>query len=408
MVVSDGATDVFDPSQQTDLPVTDGDWVVLALRSSDCLAFFRSREESSSSRNLLVYDLEEEVPYDGDDLSVDQIATQSGSLIVATNGSDHEATVDRLDLQGAYVSAVTPTVLLALATLGRQLSLRSVDFVLWHSAEGIDLIRLVWGKPVDWRWATSDVDSIAETLRAMQGEEAGADFLLVDWPVGLAASFPDSFQATEVSLDRDDAAAQECQRIVRGTSNPLVDLRSGPLQSSRPLRPIESSLRLFLVAAFLLQLAIVGAAFLRSNQYRQKADQMVAVQEQAFQKIFPGEPIPVGIVSRLESEHRRLVGTRGLSDQNIPKLVSAVPITHKVLSALPKAPNVRFVIDKMEILPDRLALINGTAKSYQELEVIANRMRIAGLDVPPISATKTGDGVTLRLEEIEIVKKEKK
>jgi hypothetical protein len=181
-----------------------------------------------------------------------------------------------------------------------------------------------------------------------------------------------------------------------------MDLRNGPLSSPQPLRPIASSLRTCLLAGVILQLAVIAAAFFRGLDYRSQAAELVGKQQESFQRAFPDDPIPVGIVSRLESEHRRLAGTRGMTNQNVPKLDSAIPVTHILLSALPEPTEVRFKIDRIEIVPEAVAFASGTAKSYGDLETIAERLRLAGLDVPPLSATKTSHGVTLRLEQVRL------
>ncbi|MEM6473530.1 MAG: hypothetical protein AAF802_28480, partial [Planctomycetota bacterium] len=108
--------------------------------------------------------------------------------------------------------------------------------------------------------------------------------------------------------------------------------------------------------------------------------------------------IPVGTLSRLESEHRRLRGTRGLSDQT-PKIPSILSTLHAFLQAAPNPEEARYRFDRIEFTPNELTTANGVAKSFEDQELILARLRTAGLDVPELSATTVRGGVSLKIQQ---------
>ena len=380
--------------------------VVLALPSAQCFSFFRSHDEARLLRNRrsLVYDLEEYLPVDGDDLAIDRMDSKAGFLLIAADCRHITNALKEMEERGAYVSAISPLIFLALADLHREKPLRRVDVVLWQSEEGIDIVRLRQGTPVDWRWTENQIEAVMSALESIVPDLPSPKALLVDGAEGLVDALKGVSDLSQSSSRRNPSAAAECRRIVRGTATPWIDLRSGPLESPDPLRPIASPLRFLCVAAILLQLSVASALLLRGWQYRQQAESHVKSQEDVFQRVYPDEPIPVGIVSRLQSEHRRLSGTRGISNQNIPRLGSCVPAIHVFLSGLPDTSIARYTIDRLEFTPDRLALATGAAKSYGDLERVAEGLRKAGFAIPPVSATQSGGGVSLRLEDIGLIK----
>ena len=59
----------------------------------------------------------------------------------------------------------------------------------------------------------------------------------------------------------------------------------------------------------------------------------------------------------------------------------------------------RYRLTWINVLPERIDL-DGAARSYDDLEIVADALRLGGLDCPPPSATKTSDGVTLKFQEV--------
>lgn len=374
--------------------------VVVAMSTSTCYSFFKSSNDAKrlAKREVLLYELEDEIPVDADDLAVDRIDTKAGTLIAAADGRSASSFIEELEENGHFVSCITPMIFLALADLARRHSIKATDVVAWRSPEGIDVVRLHRGQPIDWRWVDGESGSLDPLLNSLGWVDDKSRVLLLN----ISPSEPtDELSAARViELDRQQCAATESDRIARGRARPWIDLRNGPLAPSDPLRSIASSLRFFAVAALVLQLSVIAGALLVATTYRSESSKLVEKQEVAFQDVFPGRSIPVGIVSRLQSEHRRLSGTRGLTDQAVPKLVSAIPVSHRLLAALPKRDDARYAINRIEFSPSTVVRASGVAKSYGDLELIAERLRRSGMSVPAVSANKVSGGVSLQFENL--------
>ncbi len=388
----------------TSLPdvVEPGGPVVVALPTSDCFSFCRdvSERKRLKNRRRMAYDLEEFLPVDADDLAIASISSRGGLLVIAADAASIAPLLSKLEASGRYVEAIAPMVLLAIAALRRQHSLKPFDYLIWQSDEGVDWIRLVRGEPVDWRWC--EVSSILENLHLddLKDIEKPKRIMLIDVDDNVRQSFEKSNDVLVIEMNREQAAESESARILSGTARPIIDLREGPLASSDPHQAISRVLKCFVALLFAFQICVAGSAFLLRSRYEEQSELLVAQQERAFRETFPNEVIPVGMVARLESEHRRLAGTRGMTGENSPQLRSAIPVAHAFLASMPDPPDSMFFIDRLEFAAAGVLNLNGTAKSYADLELFAERLRVAGLAVPPISATAADGGVSLRFDEI--------
>lgn len=379
--------------------------VVVAIESSDCTSFFRSRSDKRRLKNRasLVYDLEEFLPIDADDLAIDLIETPQGSLIIATEASAIRADIDQLESCGHYVSAVSPVIFLAIAELVRTHPIHTFQCLAWQSSEGVDLVRLERGNPIEWRWCDSTCESAKHALESMFLDQEDVDMLLVDASEDVVSFMGKLAAIAPIEMNLVNAAEGESARIASGASRPFVDLRSGPLESSDPYRPIAISLKAMIGLALFLQLCLVGSASFVRWRYQQKTRDLVAAQEDDFSSLFPNAPLPVGVLARIESEHRQLAGTRGMGGNNVPELKSTLPVAHAFLSAVPDPEQSSFAIDRIELLGDSIQSLTGNAKSYADLESLAESLRTVGFTVPPVSATKTNDGVSLRLNDVPLL-----
>lgn len=375
--------------------------VVLALNTSDCFSFFREVADRRrlKTRNAMVYDIEEFIPLDADDLAVGVLDSAGGSLIIAADSRSLVTLVRTIESRGGYIASITPIILLAIGALAKAHALKKWDALIWESDEGFDLVRLCNGKPIGWHWC-SDQDALKESFHSLVGSKDAGRVALVHCGEDLGNVIGKVEHVDAIEMDRQQAAADECSRVVAGRSTPLVDLRDGPLRSASPYRPIRTSLRMAMAAAFVFQVVVLASAWVARERYASQTEASVLSQELNFKTVFPGEPIPVGMVARLESERRRLAGTRGVSEKALPAVRSALPVMHVFLSGMPEIDSAKFNIDRLEFSAGSIQNLSGEAKSYQDLEYLAERLRNAGLAVPPVSATATTNGVSLRFDEI--------
>lgn len=391
-----------------------GGSLVVALRSSGCLSFSQTTDETRQrmTRNLLAYELEELLPVDGDDLAFDRVTSKSGGLIVAADGAQFVQTVDEIVDRGQYIAAITPLVFLALPPLQRASPLQAVDVLLWQTDEGIDFIRLDRGVPTQWRWSTLDAESVASSLSYLFHDDMSCDdvskckLLLVDTDPELRALLPANLPSETIGMKQSDAAAETSERIVRGIESPLFDLRNGPFESETPLRPIARAMTICVFSLLLIQAAVVVAARARVSALRKATELLAVEQEEAFRSVFPDEPIPIGVLSRMQSEHRRLAGTRGVAEENVPRLASAIPTAYRFMRALPEQSEAEYSIDRIEVSPKQLRRVVGDASSFEALETITGRLAAEGFDMPPVSASVSDEGVSLRLDDVSLTRGE--
>ncbi|MEO1527964.1 MAG: hypothetical protein AAFX06_21230, partial [Planctomycetota bacterium] len=173
------------------------------------------------------------------------------------------------------------------------------------------------------------------------------------------------------------------------------------LANARPLYPIRHAVAFGLIGFFACQCLLVASLWIRGSMLQSRAIRASDDGAVAFERVFPEQQAPVGIAARLQSEKRRLMGTRGIS-KDVPQVQSIERILHVFLSSLPERSEARFRFDRLSFLPDVIESAVGTARSIEEQELIAKRMSGAGLNVPTLSAQKVRNGVELRLEKINI------
>lgn len=379
------------------------DNLVVGLKTVECFSFQRKTADHrrSKKRSILVYELEEFLPVDADQLAVGIARSAEGALVVAVDAERWKPLIQSLELEGRYIAAVSPVVFLAIGNLGRKYSLKQHDLVVWQSEEGVDLVAMYNGKPVEWVWC-SDFSAFGSVLDSLCQRRSAGRVLLLGNNSDLETMFPPTSEILSSELARHESAVVESERIAAGRASPILDLREGPLRSPHPYRPISRSLWGAATSLLLVQVILIASLWGIRQQYLSKIEDRVSSQEAAFAEVFPGASKPVGITSRLESERRRLAGTRGISGNSAPKVQSALLTAHVFLSALPEPETARFAIDRLDFTPESVQNLSGTARSYRDLEYFAERLRPAGLQVPPVSATASKDGVSLQFDKISL------
>jgi hypothetical protein len=117
-------------------------------------------------------------------------------------------------------------------------------------------------------------------------------------------------------------------------------------------------------------------------------------QAAAFCEVFPGQPVPPGIRSRLESEHAKLAGLKGASNQ-LPQRTSALNVFYNVLASLPEEMRYRF----RELRLDRQrAFLEGEVLSHGDADRLSAGLRKHGFEVqPPRTQQLAGQGVSIHI-----------
>ena len=103
-------------------------------------------------------------------------------------------------------------------------------------------------------------------------------------------------------------------------------------------------------------------------------------------------------MSRIESEHRRLTAIKGAAT-NMPEPGSCLPVMQAFWHALPN--DARYSLDLIQFAPDTLKRMEGTAKSFDDLEKVRLALTDQHFSVPVLSASQSVRGVSLKLENVD-------
>ncbi len=343
---------------------------VIALASDACLAADVSVESlpRRDRQDAMLYRLEEQLPVAAEDVVADFIRRPDGALGVCCERAPLVEVVRAFEQAGVAIVAVVPAALLALETCQNT---TICDTFVWQSNGSVDVFLLEGGRPRQWYSVPADPQDIQLVLRSREGAEGGR--LATVFDAGLGASLERSlgFQVRHDNPDAWYAAATRAgDAVARGKLDPPVDLvpRSGSAGTSL-LRPALALLAASVVVAAL----VLTAAFLwRARGYEQLADKADAQRRALFQRLFPGEPVPAGIRSRMAAMADATAGDGGA---RAPGRGAAATLLAASLAQLPR--DLRFRVSEIDVTPQRIS-IQGEAPSHQSATAIAVALRRQG------------------------------
>ena len=359
------------------LALVDARTVLIALPSADCLTTSIDTHglPHRHRREAMLYRMEEGLPLPVEEVTADFVTHNGRALGVCTQTVFVTGLIGAFEQAGCRVAAVVPAAMLVCSgSIPARNAGGNGDAnrfgLLWQSDETVELVFTTENVPTEWYTLPADARDIRLVL------ETRADAA----PTRLTARVSDSVlvdslrDRVEIDFERCgpdtfyEAATLAGDAIARGRERAVVDLQPGAAELAggdpRLRRPIVAA-----VMAVMLFLVVTACALLwRAEQYHRLAIHHDAERLAIFQRIFPGQPVPVGIRSRLasveQSMHRPGAGERG----------SAVMVIQQVLSHLPA--ELRFRIDQMEFTPNHLTL-QGEAPSHTDAEALANALRNA-------------------------------
>ncbi len=371
------------------------DQVLVGLPSKQCFSLpVLSRQRTADAS--LHYQFESEVPLDAESMSSELCMGQDG-LVVLTDGASVAKVLDADEVSKKNVLAVTPLALLAVQPFVNP----RVGHQLFAVALGgnVDLLQFEKGKLREWQWIASSRDNVSESLQSMfaAGGNTEANVIgdvngeLLEW---IRATVPNA----QSCGDTESNIQLQVTKILDGMQLPIVNLRNGPLRMVDPLGPVRRYQTVATSAAIVLLGLMALAFFWRAHKYQARAAELVEKQEAVFREIFPNQAIPVGIVSRIESEHRRLSATKGTAGVGVPDVGNVLPVMQAFWEAAPT--EIRFRIDMMHFTPKLIRKMDGNAGSFEDLDVLRESLLKRGFKVPPISSSQSGKGVRLQLDQI--------
>ncbi len=380
---------------------TQGHLSVVVLPSEMCFPVPLDRPlRKPAERDSLSYELENEVPVDAECMAFDLLTAGSKSLAIVADArmvADVLQAADLADAKKMCLAVVPRPVLIAQRLLQGGAENKIVCVV---AGNQIDVLRFCSGRLTAWRWLSSGDGDAAQVVAQWQAEDENAvqDVWVVgqnDDPVRqrLADELAEAQLCAADALELQYDAAKE---ILAGRSLPLVNFRSGDLAFVNPQRPARSAGVVCGLAVVILLTLTATGFFWRAQKYHARTVELTQKQEQLYQGLFPGQPIPVGMMGRFESEYRRLVATKDAS--SVPSLGSSLPAMHAFWQGLPNS--ARYRANMLHFVPGMLLRIDGSAKGFSDLEVLKTALVDVGFEVPPISATQTSQGASLRWDRI--------
>ncbi|HWE00787.1 MAG TPA: hypothetical protein VG326_00150 [Tepidisphaeraceae bacterium] len=351
--------------------------VVLALPPEFCLCATVHQKDAPSRRDrtALLFRLEESLPVAAEDVRVDFVFHDEKAFGVSALRLFVDPIMAALESDKTNIAAVCPAALLALHGAAiAQIGMLSGDLTVFQDGATTHVFAFLKGKPAAWIDVPSRPSDVTFTIAsqivaaksAMSVTVINTDENLTDH-IGEIADVNVVRQLHRPPLEIQLSAAEA---ILRGRLSPMLDL-SGRRQQRVNLFSRQAALptRVALAACVILSVCLSASYLFRANRYAALATEAQAEKEEVFRRVFPGQPIPLGIQSRLQSAAGRLKTTPSNAIDDTP---DALTTFHEVLTHLPR--DVRYNISTIDVEPGRL-ILEGQVRTHADADAIAVGLR---------------------------------
>jgi hypothetical protein len=341
--------------------------VVLALSSQACLAatIATAALPRKERRRAMEYRLEGKLPLAIEDVSVDFVVHNGQALGVCARADFVGPAIKAVRHSGVRLAAVCPAAILGFQA--GEHGADSPDTVIWQAGATADVFLLDGGELLQWHFVpatAADVSLIlashaarcGRSLRVAMRDAKGA------WGEDVArlgSVESVTFEATSLQ----EAALQTARRVIAHESEPLVNLAEGSIGAA----PVRGPLTAAIVAGLVFCLAVIGSTLWRAERYAALADGFNQQEQLLFHQLFPGESVPLGVHSRLESYASDL-------KPMLTTQPSALTGLYNVLANLPAT--VHFQFDEMQF-DGHQATLHGRTDSLADADQIASALRSA-------------------------------
>ncbi|NQU23850.1 MAG: hypothetical protein HQ567_21420 [Candidatus Nealsonbacteria bacterium] len=377
-----------------------GSPLALALGPKSCLAATIRHQGRSMARDrqVMAYTLEEHLPLAAEKTVADFIVFPEEALAVAVEVALVGPLVAALEKAGLPVQSVAPLPLLALRQDMEADAPKAPLVVLWQHENTVELFDVTDGRPRLWRSLAAEPNVLLRELHVLartHREEFSVRTHCLDGPLlDAVRSVPEVQDLSPHATAMAEAAATVAARRLQGQMQGWIELCRSPIGSGDPYGPIRGALRAVTITAVMLALMVSVALSIRTYRTQRLAEQYRQDQREAFQRALPDRAVPVGILSRLESEYQQMAGVTGQADV-IPQPCSALRQLHQVLSALPS--DLRYRVLEMRIESEQIYL-EGEARHHGDADLLATELRNAGFEVePPHTQQLATEGVAWRI-----------
>ena len=375
-----------------------GEGVLLAIDSLWCLVAEMPLEQGNGvkQRWSLSFELEQYLPLSAEECVADFVEMSGHVFGVAAARQQLELVIESLDEVGICIQAVAPAALLASQHVFEMRLAEAPILLLWQNGERTDIVKARPAGP--WYWSSAaDQSMLSQQLKYLmlrnQDPIESIGFGLGNDVIELAGPL------LGIQIERDerrleDVVALAAGIVLSGKRSLWIDFGGDLLGGARFYRPLSKLLHATCAAAAVFMLVLAGVLHLRASGYAESTARHERAQAETFSKSLPGQTIPLGIRSRLESEHARLAALRG-DGQELPTRASGLAVLHDVIAALPSQLRMRILeirIDGSEVY------LEGEVRSLSDGDVIAGELRRLGFLVEPPQLARLADqGMSFRL-----------
>jgi type II secretory pathway component PulL len=339
-----------------------------------CLAVPLSFEENAKlSQAAMTFLLEDEIPLALEDLTVDFVRRPRSALGIAVINSAVEPVIRLLHDLHVEVPAILPTAWAFAQAVLEDAANSPFDGLIWQSNQTWEVIVLEDGLTCRWYSVTGDQEILLPRLALAWRDSKALPRVLLVHDEDCEAERLRSVAVIETATGRTPQSqiANLASRIAAGNLRPWINLRRGKFAPPEPyrrlIRPVAA-----LFATLVVALVVATLVNWRwAAHYDQLAQELLVRQQEVFRKVFPKEPVPVGVVERLQSEERRRgIGTQKDEREEATK-VSAFQSLHQVFKLLPS--NVRFRILDISADEQRIS-ISGETRHQTDVDHLAKSL----------------------------------
>jgi hypothetical protein len=364
--------------------------VILAVNDAHALAtVLQHQGRRGRQTTAMIYQLEESLPLSAEEMVCDFIMFRRDALAVAADVNYLQPLLEALSRHGIRIRSITSQSLLAIQGCDHESFGRGMPLVIWRCEDHLNCFVLQDGRPKIWRRISANADSASREIAWLRHSIPDITTIVAvncD-STTVAKECAPGLEVTNLEIDPLESIGKAARRIVSGREAPWIELRRHPLGEFDPLFAARGRLRVLAASMAFLVVCVLGALGVQTHQNEQIAEQYYQKQVALFQELFPGQTVPTGMRSRLESEHRKLTALTGKA-QGMPQMESAIHTLFRATSPLPK--DLRFRILEMRI--DNTGLyIDGEVREHGDADLIATRLRDAGFEIAPPRTERLAD-----------------
>ncbi|MFO0943690.1 MAG: GspL/Epsl periplasmic domain-containing protein [Pirellulales bacterium] len=387
---------------------------IVILPSEHCYVAPLPANAKRLSDAELRFELESHVLIDAESM-VHSVQAQDSTIAIVADGSIITEYIPESQLKTAI--AICPKACLVVdGFLTRSMQGRKRDQWPLHgfvicSNNNADLLIVENNKLVHWRFCKADqaIDLLSQWVAEKTSDEIKS---LVVTMIGSAtqsavveelASDAEELKESKLSQVAVEVSSWSSEELLReaghgvldGKHLPMVGLQ-GPILGFVDLRrPAAKYAVAWIASLFLAGICVIAGMYFRALSYQAQTERLVAQQEKLFKKVFPKQKIPVGMMGRFQSEHRRLRLTKGTESR--PLVPNALEVFQAFLGSLPDVPSgCRFQIQSVRFEQQTMSALSARVATAEGLDQFRQSLSRGGFKPPPISSRPDAQGVPVQ------------